>query len=210
MSHDHGHGPDAGGSEDRRRLGLVLAITTTIPAVEVIGAVVSGCLALLADAGHMLIDAAGLLIALIAATLAARPPTAQRTWGYRRAEVLAATLQAAVLLTVGAFVLIEGVRRLIEPPSVGSGAMAVSGVVGLVGSLASVLVLTRRRGVNFTMRAAFLEVVNDALGSVAVLIAAVVIATTGWLRADAAMQHRRRLTGNRSRTLSHMPRPARA
>jgi cobalt-zinc-cadmium efflux system protein len=163
----------------------VLGITTAVLIAEVFGAVVSGSLALLADAGHMLTDVAGLLIALIAAHLALRPATMQRTWGYRRAEVLAATLQAAVLLAVGVFVLVEGARRLVEPPEVASGAMVVFGVVGLAGNLASIVILTRAGGSNVNMRAAFLEVVNDALGSVAVLVAAAVIAITGWLRADA-------------------------
>ncbi len=121
--------------------------------VEVVGAVVSGSLALLADAGHMLTDAAGLLIALIAATLAMRPETDERTWGYRRAEVLAATLQAAVLLAVGVFVLVEGVRRLLEPPEVSSAVMVVFGVVGLIGNLVSMLVLTRGSSGTFNMRA---------------------------------------------------------
>jgi len=164
---------------------VVLGITTTILAVEVVGALVSGSLALLADAAHMLTDAAGLLIALIAATLVVRPASAARTWGYRRAEVLAATVQAAVLLAVGVFVLVEGVRRLLEPPQVASTAMVVFGIVGLAGNLASMLVLTRAGSSNLNLRAALLEVANDALGSVAVLIAALVIATTGWLRADA-------------------------
>ncbi|MGI8699420.1 MAG: cation diffusion facilitator family transporter [Mycobacteriales bacterium] len=182
----HSHGAGAGG-DDRRRLALVLAITTTILVVEVVGAVASGSLALLADAGHMLTDAAGLVIALIAATLALRPETDARTWGYRRAEVLAATLQAAVLLAVGVFVLIEGARRLVEPPQVSSGAMIVFGIVGLVGNLVSMLVLTRGGSGTFNMRAAVLEVANDALGSVAVLVAAAVIALTGWQRADAVV-----------------------
>jgi len=106
---------------------VVLGITTTILVVEVVGALVSGSLALLADAAHMLTDAAGLLIALIAATLAVRPASAARTWGYRRGEVLAATVQAAVLLAVAVFVLVEGVRRLLEPPQVASTAMGCSG-----------------------------------------------------------------------------------
>ena len=127
----HSH---AGGLDDRRRLALVLAITTTILVVEVVGAVVSGSLALLADAGHMLTDAAGLLIALIAATLALRPATDARTWGYRCAEVLAATLQAAVLLAIGVFVLVEGVRRLLEPPEVGSERWWCSGSSGWPGT----------------------------------------------------------------------------
>jgi cobalt-zinc-cadmium efflux system protein len=185
--HDHGAGAAGATGDHRRRLAIVLAITTTVLVVEIVGALVSGSLALLADAGHMLTDAAGLTIALIAANLALRPATPTRTWGYRRAEVLGATLQAAVLLGVGVFVFIEGIRRLFEPPEVGSTAMVVFGVIGLAGNLASMLVLTRGRGANVNMRAAFLEVVNDALGSVAVLLAALVIALTGWLQADAVV-----------------------
>ncbi len=183
----NGHDHAEGAGDDRRRLAIVLGITSVVLVAEVIGALVSGSLALLADAGHMLTDAAGLLIALIAARLAARPATTRRTWGYRRAEVLAATLQAAVLLAVGVFVLVEGIRRLLDPPEVASTAMLVFGVVGLAGNVAALLVLSRRRNTDLNMRAAFLEVVNDALGSVAVLVAAVVIATTGWLRADAVV-----------------------
>ncbi len=171
--------------DHRRPLGAVLAISTTILVVEVVGAVVSGSLALLADAGHMLTDVAGLTLALLAAVLAGRPATDARTWGYRRAEVLAAAAQAAVLLGVGGFVLVEAVRRLVEPPHVASGSMIVFGVVGLVGNAVSILLLARTAGGNLNTRAALLEVVNDALGAVAVLIAAVAIAVTGWRRADA-------------------------
>ena len=146
---------------------------------------VSGSLALLADAGHMLTDVAGLGLALLASVLSGRPATDARTWGFRRAEVLAAAAQAAVLLAVGVFVLYEGVRRLVDPPDVASGAMLVFGVVGLLGNSVSVAVLAAGRANDLNTRAAFLEVVNDALGSVAVLVAAVLIALTGWLRADA-------------------------
>ena len=100
---------------------MVLGISSTILVVEVIGAFLSGSLALLADAAHMLTDVAGLSLALVAAALAGRPATDARTWGYRRAEVLAAAAQAAVLLAIGGFVLVEGVRRLIEPPPVTAG-----------------------------------------------------------------------------------------
>lgn len=192
--HGHGHAHDGHASghahlygDSRRRLATVLAITVVVLAVEVVGAALSGSLALLADAGHVLTDAAGLLIALLAAGLAARPATAQRTWGFRRAEVLAATLQAAVLLAVGVFVLVEGARRLFAPPEVGSGAMIVFGVVGLAGNLLSMYVLSRGGEGDLNTRAAMLEVASDALGSVAVLVAAVVIALTGWLRADAVV-----------------------
>jgi cobalt-zinc-cadmium efflux system protein len=145
----------------------------------------AGSVGSLSDAGHMLTDAPGLSLALLAAVLAGRPATQARTWGYQRAEVLAAAAQAAVLLAVGGFVLYEGVRRLIEPPEVAAGAMLVFGVVGLIGNAVSILLLTRISGGNLNTRAALLEVINDALGSVAVLVAAVVIAWTGWTRADA-------------------------
>jgi cobalt-zinc-cadmium efflux system protein len=186
--HGHGHGHDHGlpaGNGYRRPLAIVLGISSTILIVEIIGAVLSGSLALLADAGHMLSDVAGLSLALVAAVLASRPATLERTWGFRRAEVLAAAAQAAVLLAVGVFVLVEGVRRLIEPPAVASGIMIVFGVVGLVGNAVSILLLSRIQAGNLNTRAAMLEVVNDALGSVAVLVAAAVIAFTGWVRADA-------------------------
>lgn len=183
-SHGHEHGGSAM-ADHRGRLAVVLGITVGVLVVEVVGAVISGSLALLADAGHMLTDVAGLTLGLVAAALARRPATDERTWGYRRAEVLGAAAQAAVLLAVGVFILVEGVRRLVDPPEVTSGVMVLFGAVGLVGNLIGLAVLAGGRGDNLNMRAAFLEVVNDALGSVAVLAAAAIIATTGWLRADA-------------------------
>jgi cobalt-zinc-cadmium efflux system protein len=180
-----GHGHSLRGGGHRRPLAIVLGISGTILAVEVAGALVSGSLALLADAGHMLTDVAGLSVALVAAVLAGRPATAARTWGYRRAEVLAAAAQAAVLLAVGGFVLAEAVRRLIEPSGVASGAMVIFGAAGLAGNVVSIVLLARISGGNLNTRAALLEAINDALGSVAVLVAAAVIAVTGWDRADA-------------------------
>ena len=181
MAHEHGTE-----SQSRGRLGVALAIATLILVVEIVGAATTGSLSLLVDAGHMLTDAAGLTIALIAATLVSRPATASLTWGYRRAEVLAALGQAAVLLAVGIYGLVQGIERLISPPAVPSGDLLVFGVIGLVGNVASIGVLTSRRHESLNLRAAFLEVVNDALGSVAVIVAAVVISATGWLQADAA------------------------
>jgi cobalt-zinc-cadmium efflux system protein len=182
--HGHAHRPPAGAGH-RRPLAIVLGITSAMLVVEIVGAVLSGSLALLADAGHMLTDVAGLSLALVAAALAARPATARRTWGYRRAEVLAAAAQAAVLLAVGAFVLVEGIHRLMRPPEVASGMMVIFGLVGLAGNAVAILLLVRIQGGNLNTRAALLEVINDALGSVAVLIAAGVIVLTGWTRADA-------------------------
>ncbi len=183
------HGSDAPGTpvgrEQRRRLVAALAIALAILVAEVVGAVVTGSLALLVDAAHVLTDAVGLAVAVLAATLAMRPATSRRTWGFRRAEVLAALGQASVLVAVGVVVLVEGVRRLITPPEIPSTELVVFGAVALVGNLAAVAVLVGHRTGNLNLRAAFLEVVNDALGSFGVVVAAVVIATTGWQRADA-------------------------
>jgi len=182
MSAGHDHSPQG---THRTKLAIAFGITVTILVAEVIGAWWTNSLALLVDAGHMLTDASGLLMALIAASLTLRPATPERTWGWRRAEVLAAGAQATVLLGVGLYALIEGVRRLFDPPEVTSTGLLVFGIVGLVGNIASMAVLAGGRGASLNMRAAFLEVVNDALGSVAVIVSAVVIATTGWTRIDA-------------------------
>jgi cobalt-zinc-cadmium efflux system protein len=185
--HGHPHGP-GGGAGNRRRLAIVLALTVSVLVVQVVGALLSGSLALLADAAHAGTDAAGLVIALVAATLALRPATARRTWGYRRAEVLGATLQAAVLLAVGVLVAVEAVGRLLDPVAteVAATPVLVFGAIGLAANALGIVVLTRGgRSGNVNTRAALLEVVNDALGSVAVLLAAAVIAVTGWQAADA-------------------------
>jgi len=180
--HDHAH---ASLTDDRKRLVVVLAITFSVMIAEIVGAIWSGSLSLLADAGHMFADASGLLIASIAATLALRPASLTRTWGFRRAEVIAAGLQAGILLAMGVFIVIEAVRRLVSGEGeVVTTPMLVFGAVGLVGNIAGLLVLASRRGNSLNLRAAFLEVLTDALGSVAVIIAAIVMMTTGWTGAD--------------------------
>src|SRR5690625_972860 len=183
MNHDHDHGPPVA-ADHRRRIAVAFGITATLVVVQAVGAVVTGSLALLVDTAHMLTDATGLLLALVAATLTLRPASPQRTWGFRRAEVLAALGQAALLLVVGVYVLVEAVQRLAAPPEIPSGELIVFGALGLIGNLAALLVLARQRAASFNLRAAFLEVLNDALGSVAVIVAAIVIATTQWQRAD--------------------------
>ncbi|MDQ1512200.1 MAG: cobalt-zinc-cadmium efflux system protein [Microbacteriaceae bacterium] len=180
MGHDHG-----ASAANRGRLTVALTISSVILLAEIVGAVLTGSLALIVDAGHLLTDVGGLAMALLAASLAARAATSKRTWGFARAEVLAATAQAAVLLAVGLFVLVEGIRRLVTPPDVPSAGLLLFGIIGLVGNLVSIAVLSGARTAGFNLRAAFLEVVNDALGSLAVIVAAVVIALTGWQRADA-------------------------
>lgn len=183
--HGHTHSHGAGLADHRGRLLVVLLITLGVLAAELVGAVVTGSLALLADAGHMLSDVLGLGMALAAAGLAQRPPTPRRTWGYHRAEILGAAAQALLLMGVGVMVLVEGVRRLAEPPDVVPGAMVVFGVVGLLGNVAGLVVLAGARDANLNLRAAFLEVLADALGSIAVIAAALVVGATGWTRADA-------------------------
>ena len=185
--HGHGHAPTGA---PKRVLAGVLALTLTVLIAEIAGALWSGSLALLADAGHMLTDAAGLSLALFAAVLMQRPASDQLTWGYRRAEILAAAAQAAVLLAVATYILIEAIRRLFEPGEIESGVMIVFGLVGLLGNAVAIGLLARARrthGENLNTRAAMLEVINDALGSVAVLVAAAVILLTGWARADAVV-----------------------
>lgn len=184
MGEHHGHDHTAGLADHRGRLALVLGLTVTVLVAEVIGAIVSGSLALLADAGHMLTDVVGLSMALVVANLVRRPSTKYRTWGFHRAEIIGAAAQALLLLGVGIFILIEAVKGLTEPPEVTSSAMLVFGIIGLVGNLIGMAILASARSSNLNIRAAFLEVVNDALGSVAVIVAAVVIATTGFDRAD--------------------------
>ncbi|MFJ2620959.1 cation diffusion facilitator family transporter [Glutamicibacter sp. NPDC087344] len=176
-SHDHAH-------TNRTRLAWALGITASILVAEVIGAIMTNSLALLVDAAHMLTDTAGLLLALTAANLIMRKPTMKRTWGFRRAEVLSATLQSALLLAVGIYAAVDAVQRLFDPPEVQPTGLLIFGFVGLAGNIIAMIIISGQRGQNLNMRAAFLEVVNDALGSVAVIIAAVVISLTGWMRAD--------------------------
>jgi len=171
--------------DHRKRLGLVLAITCTILMVEVVGALLSGSLALLADAGHMATDAGGIGLSLVAMWFAARPSSPSRTFGFHRLEILAAVANALVLCGVGVYILVESVLRLLEPPVVASGTMLVFGLVGLAGNTASLALLRHGQAESLNLRGAFLEVLNDLLGSAAVLVAGAVIWFAGFQRADA-------------------------
>ncbi|MGY5766034.1 cation diffusion facilitator family transporter [Brachybacterium sp. DNPG3] len=186
-SHSHSHGAaEAGRPGDfRRTLWIAFGITATIVLAQAVGSVVTGSLALLTDTAHAVADASGLLVALIAATLMLRPPSSRRTWGFRRIEVIAALGQSALLLVVGTYAAVEGVRRLVAPPEVPAGELLVFGVIGLLANIVAIAILSSSRDANFNMRAAFLEVLNDALGSLGVIVAAIVIATTGFQQADA-------------------------
>lgn len=168
----------------RTRLVWALAITGTILVVEVVGGVLSGSLALLADAGHMATDSIGLVIALFAANLMTKPRSASRTWGWARIEVLAAVGQSILLLLVCITIFWEALERLIQPAPVQSGPMLAVGIIGLAANVASMAILYGGRDNSLNMRAAFLEVLTDALGSIAVVVAALVLLTTGWPYAD--------------------------
>jgi cation diffusion facilitator family transporter len=184
MGHDHGRTPATAGGAHRRRLVVVLGLTLAVLAAEVVGAVLSGSLALLADAGHMATDAAGLALALAAVSLAQRPARGRRTFGWQRVEILATVANGLLLLAVAVYVLVEAIRRIGRPPEIASGLMLVVASVGLVVNLGSIAVLHRGRDDSLNVRGAYLEVLADALGSVAVIVAAVLIATTGWTPAD--------------------------
>jgi cobalt-zinc-cadmium efflux system protein len=188
--HGHGHGPGAAPS-DRWRLGSALAIISVVLLVEIVGAGLTGSLALLADAGHLATDVLGLAVALIATVLAQRPPSHYRTYGLGRAEILAAAFNALVLLVVGGVVAVEAIARLAAPPPVAGVPLLVIGALGLVGNLVALAVLTgggsghqeaRQRSLN--LRGALLEVLGDVLGSLAVLAVALAMLVTGWRQAD--------------------------
>jgi cation diffusion facilitator family transporter len=184
MGHGHAHVPVTAGALHRRRLVLVLVLTLGVMAAEIVGALISGSLALLADAGHMATDAAGIALALGAVTLAQRPARGRRTFGWQRLEILAAVANGLLLLVVAGYVLVEAVRRIGQPPQIDSGLMLAIAAVGLAVNLVSLAVLHRGRAASLNLRGAYLEVLADALGSLAVIVAAVVIATTGWTAAD--------------------------
>lgn len=179
-SHSHSHA-----SSSRKRLAIVFCIVLGIFIFQVFGSIWTGSLALLVDTGHNSVDLIGIGIALFAATLVARPPKGQKTWGFRRAEVLAAGAQATMLLGLGIYSLIEGVRRFFQPPEVPGPELLIFGVVGLAGNIISILILTSSKNSSLNLKAAFLEVIADALGSVAVIVAALSIWLFDWSRADA-------------------------
>ena len=169
----------------RRRLLAVFGLTLAIFVVEAIGGFASNSLALLADAGHMLTDVAGIGLALLAIWIGSRPASAGRTFGYQRLEILAAVVNALLLFGVGAFVLFEAIRRLAQPPEVASGLMIAVALVGLAGNGASLALLRDAQAQSLNARGAFLEVLSDFAGSGAVIMAGVVIALTGFGTADA-------------------------
>ncbi|WP_370460160.1 cation diffusion facilitator family transporter [Pseudactinotalea sp. HY158] len=185
MAHSHGT-PTAGtaAGQHRSRLIVVLVITGVVVVFQLVGAIVSSSLALLADAGHMLTDATGVLIALVAITLASRPATDSRTWGLMRAEILAALVNAVILGGMGVYVIVTALARWDSPPEVATTPMLIAAGAGLVANAISLTFLHGSHRESVNMRGAYLEVLGDLVGSVAVIVAGIVIATTGYQRAD--------------------------
>ncbi|TFD77688.1 cation diffusion facilitator family transporter [Cryobacterium fucosi] len=183
MGHDHAHTSQT----NRVRLTVAIGVVAIVLVVEIIGAVLTGSLALLADAGHMFSDLAGLVIALVATVVAARPATDRQTFGYQRAEVFGALINGLILVAVAISVVVGAVTRLVgaSPVEVQAMPMLVVAVIGLGANIAGLLLLRPAAKGSINMRGAYLEVLGDALGSVAVIVAAAVILLTGFAQADA-------------------------
>ncbi|MFD3924197.1 cation diffusion facilitator family transporter [Streptomyces sp. NPDC058595] len=188
--HDHGHThggappPGTATAAYKGRLRIALGITLSVMVMEIIGGIASDSLALIADAAHMATDAVGLALALLAIHFANRPSTGNRTFGLARAEILAALANCLLLLGVGGFLLFEAVERFITPADTKGGLAIIFAAVGMVANLISLSLLMRGQKESLNVRGAYLEVLADTLGSVAVLISATVILTTGWQAAD--------------------------
>ena len=183
--HGHSHGPSiSAGGLHRRKLLIVLGLTSTVLVAELVGSAVTGSLALLADAGHMFTDVAGILLAVLAVTFASKAPTPQRTFGYYRLEILAAVINAVLLFGVAVFILVEAWHRWTSPPEVEGGPMLAFAMVGLVANIIGLLILRSGARESLNVKGAYLEVLGDLPGSVAVIVAAAFIAVTGWQRAD--------------------------
>ncbi|MFD3915205.1 cation diffusion facilitator family transporter [Streptomyces sp. NPDC058603] len=186
-SHGHTHGGAPAGTATaayRGRLRIALAITVSVMVVEIIGGIASDSLALFADAAHMATDAVGLGMALLAIHFAARPADETRTFGFARAEILAALANCLLLLGVGGFLLYEAIERFIVPPETKGGLTIIFALVGMAANMVSLSLLMRGQKESLNVRGAYLEVLADTLGSLAVLVSAVVILTTGWQTAD--------------------------
>lgn len=177
--------PRTAASAGKRRMAVVFAITAGYMMAEVVGALLTGSLALLADAGHMMTDVVGLALALLGIRFAERPATPERTYGYYRVEILAALANAVLLVGVSGYVLYEAYRRLRAPPDVAAGPMLIVAALGLVVNVAGVVLLRGGSRVSLNLKGAYFEVLSDLLASVGVIVAAGIMWITGWYYADA-------------------------
>ncbi|MDO4717152.1 MAG: cation diffusion facilitator family transporter [Propionibacteriaceae bacterium] len=189
IGHNHGSVSHGHTSAQLHRKPLLIAfgLTASYMVVEFVVGFWTGSLALISDAAHMGTDVLSLGVALVAITLAARPRTPQRTFGFNRLEVLAAVTNALLLFGVALFVLIEAARRLTTPPDIPGVPLIVTAFIGLIINLISMRLLTAGQGESLNVRGAYLEVLADAIGSVGVIVSAAIMVTTGWMYADPIM-----------------------
>ncbi|AZK49040.1 cation transporter [Paenibacillus lentus] len=180
--HTHGHGYEGARAGNIKGLVIALVITSGIALLEFFGGIVTRSLALLSDAGHMLSDASSLLLSLLAIWFAGRAPTATKTFGYYRLEILAAFLNGLTLFVIAGFIIWEAYQRIFDPPTVASGTMILIAMVGLLANLISAWTLIRQGDVkeNLNLRSAYLHVLGDALGSVGAILAGIVMYFFGW------------------------------
>jgi cobalt-zinc-cadmium efflux system protein len=184
MAHSHSDSGHSHGGGNRRALSIALAITATYTVAEVIGGLITGSLALLADAAHMLSDNFSLGLALFAFWLSDKPPTPERSFGYKRAEILAALFNGVTLVAISIWIFYEAYRRFQDPPEILGGWMMAVAVMGLIVNVAAALVLSRSEGESLNLQGALRHILADLAGSVGVIAAAVVILLTGWYAAD--------------------------
>ena len=180
MAHNHA----SAGAQNRGRLRIVFLLTASYMVIEFIGAAISGSLALLADAAHMLTDVGGLGLALLAIWFAARPATTGHSYGFYRTEILAAMVNGLVLLGIGIYILYEAWKRFSNPPEVGSVTVIIVAIFGLAINVTGAILLRSGSAESLNVQGAFLEVVADLLGSIGVIVAGVIMLTTGWWYAD--------------------------
>jgi cobalt-zinc-cadmium efflux system protein len=170
--------------QNKDRLKLVLGLTLTYLVAEVIGGIVTESLALLADAGHMLTDVGGLALALFVINITQRSPTEKRTYGYYRAEILAALANAIVLIFISLYILYEAWQRFKSPPEVSSKNMLIVAAIGLAVNITGMIILRKGSQQSLNMKGAYFEVLSDMLTSIGVMVAAIIMLTTGWYYAD--------------------------
>lgn len=180
-----GHAHQTTGNE--RALWWAFGLTLSFLIAEVVGGLLSGSLALISDAAHMFTDAAGLAIALVAIRIGKRPADGRRTFGYYRFEILAATFNAVLLFLVAIYIIIEAYRRLQKPPEIDSSTMLVIASIGLVVNLISMRMLSAGKESSLNVKGAYLEVWSDMLGSIGVIVGALIIRLTGWSAIDSVI-----------------------